>query len=289
MASSWPGSQSRMIEGAGDIFPELATVTVLVVLSIPLSARIPVISLVALLVLSACSDASSVSSTSSAPDQSVDVSVDASRDVTTVVAAAPDSTVAPVATPAPEPTGVPGLDDVDPYCAAWAAYSGSVQAIGVADAFGQLASLDVAALELVAASSINEAVDVISANWPGELAEERSIVREELLGPFARRATKAIDALRAAGVTDDELAELRTTWLAALAARDPGEPVIEFAPLPAELAAKLDVAAAAFDLEVTPFVDDPSLIVESVVTPLTDADLSTRCPELASSGVGDAV
>ena len=159
----------------------------------------------------------------------------------------------------------------------------------MADAFGELASGDVAELELVAAGALTESVAAIDANWPGELAEERATVREALLGPFARRATKAIAALRVAGVTDDELATLRTTWLAALAARNPGEPVITVALLPPELAAKVAAAAAAFDGGVTPFAADPSLIVDAVSTPLTDVYLSTRCPDLANSGVGDAV
>lgn len=273
-----------MIEGAGDISAELATVTLLVVGSITLNARIASGGMAVVLLLTACSDDTSGSAaTEQTGVESVEVGESSGPTDTA------GSTVAPLPSAGPEPTGVPGLYDADPYCAAWALYSGSLQAVGVADAFGQLASIDVAELELLAAWSINGAVADIDANWPGELVEERTIVREELLGPFARRATKAIAALRAAGVTDDQLVELNKTWLTALAARNPGEPVITVPPLGDELAAKLAAAAAAFDAEVTPFSADPSLIVDSVTTPLTDVYLSTRCPELANSGVGDAV
>lgn len=272
-----------MIEGAGDISAELATVTVLVVGSITLNARIAAGGLAVVLLLTACSDDTAGSAVASSSTASVQVAESADS------TAAADTTVAPIPTVGPEPTGVPGLYDPDPYCAAWAVYSGSLQAVGVADAFGQLASSDVAELELLAAWAINGAVADIDANWPGELVEERTIVREELLGPFARRATKAIAALRAAGVTDDQLVELNKTWLTALSARNPGEPVITVPPLNPELEAKLVAAAAAFDAEVTPFSADPSLIVDSATTPLTDVYLSTRCPELANSGVGDAV
>jgi|JI10StandDraft_1071094.scaffolds.fasta_scaffold99648_3 hypothetical protein len=276
-----------MIEGAGDISAELATVTLLVVGSITLNARIASGGMAVVLLLTACSDDTSGSAATEQTIGESDESVEAAE--STDGSGGPSTTGAPIPTAGPEPTGVPGLYDADPYCAAWALYSGSLQAVGVADAFGQLASIDVAELELLAAWSINGAVADIDANWPGELVEERTIVREELLGPFARRATKAIAALRAAGVTDDQLVELNKTWLTALAARNPGEPVITVPPLGDELAAKVAVAAAAFDAEVTPFSADPSLIVDSVTTPLTDVYLSTRCPELANSGVGDAV
>jgi hypothetical protein len=56
MASSCPGSQSRMIEGAGDISAELATVTLLVVGSITLNARIASGGMAVVLLLTACSD-----------------------------------------------------------------------------------------------------------------------------------------------------------------------------------------------------------------------------------------
>ena len=51
-----------------------------------------------------------------------------------------------------EPTGIPGLDDPDAFCAAWAVYSGTLQAIGVAQAFGNLTTAEVARLEVIAAA-----------------------------------------------------------------------------------------------------------------------------------------
>ncbi|MDO8363792.1 MAG: hypothetical protein Q7V88_12905 [Actinomycetota bacterium] len=208
---------------------------------------------------------------------------------TTPAPIATDATTTVPGSPAPEPTGVPGLADPDPFCAAWAAYSGTLQSIGIAEAFGQLVSSDIAWLELVAAPAITDAADGIEAAWPGELAEERSVVLADYIGPFRRRAEKALAALAAAGVTDDGLAQLRQAWFAALAARNPDEPVITVPPLAAELDAMVRAAAAQFDAAVTPFADDPSLFVDSVEVPLTDIYLANRCPDLASSGVGDAV
>ncbi|MEY2400600.1 MAG: hypothetical protein QOJ08_711, partial [Ilumatobacteraceae bacterium] len=38
-----------------------------------------------------------------------------------------------------------------------------------------------------------------------------------------------------------------------------------------------------------PFAQDPSLVILGVESPLTDAYLVAHCPDLASSGVGDAL
>ncbi len=189
----------------------------------------------------------------------------------------------------PEPTGVAGLDDADPFCAWWAVYSGTVQSIGIAGAFGQVGSADIARLELVAASSVTDAIAGIDASWPASLLAEHDVVLDGLLGPFGRRAGKALDALRTAGVTEAELADLDARWLDALRARDPAEPVIDVPELPEALAEKADAAVAAFDAAITPFVSDPSLVLDGVESPATNAYLAVQCPDLASSGVGDAV
>ena len=86
----------------------------------------------------------------------------------------------------------------------------------------------------------------------------------------------------------DELDTLSSTWQTALLGRDPNAPVLSVPPIAAGLQAKIDAAAAAYDRVVTPFAQDPSLVVDGVKMPLTDAYLAAHCPDLASSGVGDA-
>lgn len=189
----------------------------------------------------------------------------------------------------PEPTGVPGIDDADEFCAAWARYSGSLQAIGVAVAFGDLTSLDVARLEVIASAALTDAVNGIGGRWPAELVGERSVVLTDVVGPFARRAEKALAALVAAGASEDDLGELRLAWLDALRRRDSTNPVIDVPGVPARLGNLIEAAAATFDAAVTPFAQDPSLAATSADTPATDAYLATTCPDLASSGVGDAI
>jgi hypothetical protein len=188
-----------------------------------------------------------------------------------------------------DPTGVPGLTVDDPFCSAWAGYVGTLQALGIAASFGDLPSTQFAALELTAAPRLVEVAAAIDALWPVELVAERSIVIDQRIGPYARRASRGVDALRAAEVTDAELGVLRSDWHAALLGRDPEVPVIEVPAVSADLRAKLEVAARAFDSAVTPYAQDPSLVVDGVATPASDAYLVDHCPDLASSGVGDAL
>lgn len=188
-----------------------------------------------------------------------------------------------------EATGVPGLSAIDPFCAAWAGYAGTVQALGVAASFGDLPSDRLAALELVAAPRLVEIAAAIEASWPSELEQERAVVIDQLIGPYARRAQRGVDALTAAGLTAADLALLSSAWQTSLARRDPQDAVIELPALDAELQTTLDAAARAFDAAVTPFAADPSLSVGDVSTPATDAYLAAHCPDLASIGVGDAL
>ncbi len=192
-------------------------------------------------------------------------------------------------TAVPEPTGVPGLTADDPFCSAWAGYAGTLQALGIAASFGGLSSDQFAALELVASSRLVEVVTAIDAAWPAELAIEQDVAMDKRIGPYARRAQGAVTALKNAGVTAEELTTLSAAWQAALAARDPQMPVIAVPPAAPDLQAEVDAGAAAFDAAVTPFAQDPSLAVDGVETPLTDAYLVVHCPDLASSGVGDAL
>jgi hypothetical protein len=184
---------------------------------------------------------------------------------------------------------VPGLAAADPFCSAWAGYVGTLQALGVASSFGQLSSRQFAALELAAAPRLTEVAAAIDAAWPADLEAERTVVIEQRIGPYARRASRGVDALREAGVSDAELTAMGLTWQEALLTRDPDAPVIELAPVAADLQAKLDAAATSYDSAVTPFAQDPSLVVDAVATPATDAYLVAHCPDLASSGVGDAL
>ena len=192
-------------------------------------------------------------------------------------------------TAAPEPTGVPGLAASDPFCAAWAVYAGTLQALGVAGSFGNVDESQFAALELASAPRLVEAVAQIEASWPPLLVAEKSTVIDRRLGPYARRAQRGIDALQTAGVTPAELSALSAAWQQSLATRDPRVAVIELPAVPEALQTKVNAAGTAWNAAVTPFAKDPSLVIAGVDTPQTDQYLAAHCPDLASLGVGDAL
>ncbi len=203
--------------------------------------------------------------------------------------AQPSSSAATIPVIPTEPTGVPGLDDPDAFCAAWAVYAGTLQAIAVAQAFGGLSTTEITRLEMVAAARLSRSVTGIGANWPPELFGERAAVLTSYVGPFDRRAQKALQILSELGVTEDEFDELAATWDRALRRRVPEQPVIDVPRLSPRLEEIVGQAVQRFDAAVTPFGDDPSLDVSGVAKPLTDVYLSDHCPDLASIGVGDQV
>ncbi|MGZ4671536.1 MAG: hypothetical protein ACXV8K_02630 [Ilumatobacteraceae bacterium] len=192
-------------------------------------------------------------------------------------------------TAAPEPTGVPGLNASDPFCAAWAAYAGTLQALGVAGSFGNIDEAQFAALELASAPRLVDAAAQIDASWPPQLATEQATVVDQRIGPYVRRAQRGVEALKAAGVTAAELSALSSAWQQSLAERDPRVAVIELPAVPEALQAKVDAAGKAWNAAVTPFAKDPSLVSGGVATPETDQYLAAHCPDLASLGVGDAL
>jgi hypothetical protein len=192
-------------------------------------------------------------------------------------------------TVAPEPTGVPGLAAADPFCAAWAGYGGTVQALAVASSFGEMNADQLAALELNATPLLSAAIAGIGAQWPPELAAERSLVVDGRLAAYGRRAQQGVDALTAAGMTAQDVETLRVAWQNALEKRDPASPTIAVPPLDPALQAQLDAAAVGYNAAVTPFARDPSLSAAPATAPLTTSYLAAHCPDLAASGIGDAL
>src|SRR3954464_2860719 len=135
IASSWPGSQSRMI-GRSCVGAMSARACHRYHRGVASRALLCLTLL--MLVAPACSNPGSsagVTTTSAPPDAQI------ARD-----------TIATVATTSvPDATGVPGLAATDPFCAAWAAYASTLQVLGVAGSFGGLSSHELAVLELRAA------------------------------------------------------------------------------------------------------------------------------------------
>jgi hypothetical protein len=198
-----------------------------------------------------------------------------SPDTTPSTAPATDPTTTIVETrPTVPEEGVPGIDSDDAVCRAWSRFGGSFQVVAVAATFG---SGDPVALEVVAAPTVTAAYEELLANWPAELDGERDVVADDYLGPFARRAERARQALRDAGADDALVATVEQAWLAALAARDPSVPDV-VVDLPDEVWTVVDAAAADLGAQLVPIPDDPSLVTDAEV-PLTQRFLEDNCPD----------
>ncbi|MEK7424047.1 MAG: hypothetical protein AAB131_09435 [Actinomycetota bacterium] len=184
---------------------------------------------------------------------------------------------------------MPGLDDGDPLCSAWSRYAASTQVVTVAANFGGLTELELARIELIAAPALLRAVADLAASFPSALGAERGVVFDDLVGPFERRADKAVARLTAVGIDETGIEALVDRWLAALRDRDPEQPVPVLDLADRQLAMSVERAATGYVGDVTTWTRDPSLDVGSVEVPLTVALLADRCPDLSTVGVGDAI
>ena len=191
----------------------------------------------------------------------------------------------PPPTPLPADTGVPGLDSEDAFCAAWSRFGGSWQVVLAATAFGD--PDQAARLEVIASTVAGDAYDAIFAAWPDELADEQATVADAYFGAFQRRSADAFAALEGAGATDDEIGQLATAWVEALATRNPSNPELAVE-LPDDLTTLVDEAGAAFTAARVPLTADPSMII-TAETPRTDEYLATACPDQGSITGADVV
>jgi hypothetical protein len=192
--------------------------------------------------------------------------------------APPPTTLDPASTPAPADTGVPGLDSDDAFCAAWSRFGGSWQVTLGAAAFGS--AEESARLEVLASTVVGDAYEAIFRAWPAEVESEREVVADQFFGAFQRRSADALAALSAAGADEADLAELAALWVDALAARDPGNPVLAV-DVPEELAGTVVAAVDGFTAQRPPFMADPSMVI-TASTPLTDDYLLSACPDQGS-------
>lgn len=172
-----------------------------------------------------------------------------------------------------------------PFCAAWTDYAATIAAVS------STTDEQTAVVEIVSAWFLDEAVSKIGANWPTALVAERSAVLTDLVGPYARRAKKAVAALTDAGATTDDLAELRLVWHDVVAGLVAGGTMPERLAVPAALMSLVEAAAASFAATVTPFALDPTIgdrrrLLDPLETPLTDAYLGRWCPDVVALGSG---
>lgn len=189
----------------------------------------------------------------------------------------PSSSGPTVTTGAPPPASLDDERTAARLCSAWTDYAVTVNAVaGVPD--------DRAAhVEVVSAAFLDDAVAAIGASWPSALVAERSAVLTDLVGPYSRRAKKAVAALAAVGASDADLGELRLVWREVVADLVAGAAFPERLTVPATMSGLVDAAVAEFAAAVTPFAADPTLgdrrrLLDPLQTPLTEAYLERWCP-----------
>lgn len=181
---------------------------------------------------------------------------------------------------------VPGLASDDVFCRSWSEFGGTFQALASAS---NLASDPVTAVEAeVAASAVLvAAVEAMREAYPAEVDGEAELFLDDLLGPLTRRAEKAQQALLAAGLSPDQVADLGALWLTTLAASGLGDPDLTLE-VPAALAPGFDAAVAAFGASLPPISVDPTLVT-NVEAPATQRYIAANCPDQGTLGGNDFV
>ena len=133
---------------------------------------------------------------------------------------------------------------------------------------------------------MTSAVQTLADEYPEAIASERDTFIDGVIGPFARRAGRANDELRAVGLSSAEIAALGELWLEALV--DANGDTLEVVVVPGEVSAGVDQATAAFAADVPPIVADPSLVTEADA-PATFDHLAENCPDQGILGGNDAI
>ncbi len=205
--------------------------------------------------------------TSTAVDETVPPTTDTEPAATTV----PPTTLPPTV---PE-DGVPGIDSDDAFCRAWSEFAGSFQALSLTASFGDPGTA--VRLEVAASGAVTAAVATLADELPAEIEDERDEFLDGLIGPFARRAARAVAELEAAGATPAQIEALGDTWLDALVEAGTDDPAITLV-VADDLAGPLDAAVAVVAANVPPIPADPSLITDAEPS-ATLAYVADNCPD----------
>lgn len=181
--------------------------------------------------------------------------------------------------------GVPGIDSTNPFCRGWSEFAGSFQTL----AFASMAGPDpvaAARLEVVASGAVSSAAQMLADEFPDVIASERDVFLESVIGPFARRAGRAGDDLRDAGLGLSDIERLGDAWLAALVdiADDPAIVVT----VARDLEEAVGEATAVFSANVPPIAADPSLVTQAEA-PATLGYLADNCPDQGILFGNDAI
>ncbi|MGB0114428.1 MAG: hypothetical protein WBP59_14500 [Ilumatobacteraceae bacterium] len=181
---------------------------------------------------------------------------------------------------------IPGIDSTDVFCRSWSEFGGTFQALALASNFAA-DQLTAVGAEVAASGVLLDAVAAMSENFPDDVADERELFLDGLLGPFARRATSAHAELVDAGLTDEQIDEIGAAWLATLADEGLGNPDIVVV-VPSDSAEAFDVAVVAFGSRLPRIVEDPTLITDADAVE-TQTYIAANCPDQGTLGGNDFV
>ncbi len=181
--------------------------------------------------------------------------------------------------------GVPGIDSADPFCRAWSEFAGSFQALVGASAAG--AESGATRLEVVASAAVSSAAQTLADEFPLPIAFEREVFVNDVIGPFARRADRASEELRAVGLSPTEIELLGDLWLGVLVDAGVDDPEIDVA-VPDDLIDAVVAAVEEFSTNVPAIVEDPSLVTQASA-PATFEFLATNCPDQGILAGNDAI
>ena len=182
---------------------------------------------------------------------------------------------------------MPGIDSEDAFCRGWGEFAGSFQALALVSSLGA-DPVRAARLEVVASAAVLAAARSLDEAFPDDdVADERPVFVDGVIGPFTRRAARASDALTSAGLSGGELGRLGDLWLTALGDAGVDDPEIAVE-VPRGLADDVDAAVGVFVATVPAISEDPSLITVAA-TPATFAYLAERCPDQGILGGNDAI
>lgn len=212
------------------------------------------------------------------------VAVACSPSATDVVSSSQGTPVV-VSSSASPPESLDEASTAAPLCDAWTGYAATVAALAA------VPDDRVALVEIVSAVFLDDAVAAIGDAWPTALVAERSAVLTDLVGPYSRRARKAVAALADSGASMADLAELRLVWREVVTDLASGGALPDRIAVPALLSDLVDAAVATFAAAVTPFSLDPTLgdrrrLLDPLRAPLTERYLERWCPGAVGLGTG---
>ncbi len=187
----------------------------------------------------------------------------------------------------PEPELIVGLDSEDRFCRAWSRFTATFQVLSVPAAFGLIDGAELLRREVASAGlTVQSGAELIDA-LPATAESEAEVVAESLVGPYAARATDALDALAAAGASDEDLAAVDVAWLAALETYDWVDLELDLE-LDGALGDLVDSAAVLFGEQRPDWFDDTALDVGEFAIPLTLEYAVENCPDAGALAGIDA-